>query len=310
MLRALLADLAGPMCPPIVTTIDDRLDLDPAQALEVVPITPGSHRTVFRELAAAAHNVWIVAPETGGCLATLTEIAEAVGARPVGATSTAIRIASDKLRLSRRLAEAGIPVPRTWPAADAGIAVREVGFPLVAKPVLGAGCEGIGLANDSTELAHVTQQATRPGGTALVQEYIDGTAASASIICSNGRARALSLNGQDIHPGRSFSYTGGCVPLGHPLADEALAVACRACELVPGLAGYVGVDLVLSDHGPFVIEINPRLTTSYVGLRTVTDLNLAEVILEIVERGELPDGPKIDRKVQFTASGSTEKFQG
>ena len=118
------------------------------------------------------------------------------------------------------------------------------------------------------------------------------------------------MNGQDIHPGRSFSYAGGCVPLGHPLADEALAVACQACELVPGLAGYVGVDLVLSARGPFVIEINPRLTTSYVGLRTVTDLNLAEVILELVERGELPDGPKIDRKVRFTASGSTEKFQG
>jgi predicted ATP-grasp superfamily ATP-dependent carboligase len=40
--------------------------------------------------------------------------------------------------------------------------------------------------------------------------------------------------------------------------------------VIPGLAGYVGIDLLLPDGGdPLIVEINPRLTTSYVGYRRI-----------------------------------------
>lgn len=306
MLRALLDDLAGVAGRRVVTTVDARLSLEFPREIDVVPVTPGSHGAIFQDLAGAARDVWIVAPETGGCLADLTEHATALGARPVGAEPDAVRLASDKLLLCQHLAEAGLPVPTTWPSAEVMTAVRELGFPLVAKPALGAGCEGVGLARNWAELDDVLRRAREIGGTAIVQEYIEGTAASASILCAGGRARALSLNGQDVHADRSFSYTGGHVPLRHSQADEALAVACQACELIPGLAGYVGVDLILSDRGPLVVEINPRLTTAYVGLRAATAVNIAEMIFEVVERGHLPDGFKVQGMVQFTASGNVE----
>src|SRR5262249_42859079 len=84
-------------------------------------------------------------------------------------------------------------------------------------------------------------------------------------------------------------------------------LAETAVAAVPGLQGYVGVDLVLGSAGDgsqdWVIEINPRLTTSYVGLRALAEDNLAEVMLAVA-RGE-PVAPLTWRpgKVEFSADG-------
>ena len=53
---------------------------------------------------------------------------------------------------------------------------------------------------------------------------------------------------------------------------------------MPGLQGYVGVDLVLGEETCWLIEINPRPTTSYVGLRRVIDLNMAAAIWHACRR--------------------------
>ena len=55
-----------------------------------------------------------------------------------------------------------------------------------------------------------------------------------------------------------------------------------------GLRGYVGVDLVLTDADAVVIEVNPRLTTAYLGVRAALDENIAALALEACA-GRLPD---------------------
>jgi len=50
----------------------------------------------------------------------------------------------------------------------------------------------------------------------------------------------------------------------------------------------VGVDLVLNADKVFVVDVNPRLTTSYVGLHNVGCFNTAEAILNAVLKGKLP----------------------
>ena len=66
--------------------------------------------------------------------------------------------------------------------------------------------------------------------------------------------------------------------------ESALAVqqlAERACRAVPGLTGYVGCDIVLPHGGePVLIEINPRLTSSYLGYRQLTDDNIPARLLD------------------------------
>ncbi|MCH7688058.1 MAG: ATP-grasp domain-containing protein [Planctomycetes bacterium] len=56
----------------------------------------------------------------------------------------------------------------------------------------------------------------------------------------------------------------------------------QACECIEGLNGYVGFDLILQKTNkdqPVIVEINPRLTTSYLGYRELMDENLAERML-------------------------------
>jgi predicted ATP-grasp superfamily ATP-dependent carboligase len=49
---------------------------------------------------------------------------------------------------------------------------------------------------------------------------------------------------------------------------------------VPGLRGYVGIDLVWHpQRGPVLIEINPRVTMAYVGLSAALDRNLAAAVI-------------------------------
>jgi predicted ATP-grasp superfamily ATP-dependent carboligase len=78
---------------------------------------------------------------------------------------------------------------------------------------------------------------------------------------------------------------GGSLPLELAAAARARRLAVRAVSSLPQPAGYVGVDLVLgvdpAGSGDAVIEINPRPTTSYVGLRALARSNLAEALIAI-----------------------------
>jgi len=78
------------------------------------------------------------------------------------------------------------------------------------------------------------------------------------------------------------------VPLTHRLTPRAFENARAVLSAAPGLRGYFGVDLVLTEEEAWVIEVNPRLTTSYVGLRDVVRMNLAEAILKAIFQGTLP----------------------
>jgi predicted ATP-grasp superfamily ATP-dependent carboligase len=139
----------------------------------------------------------------------------------------------------------------------------------------------------------------------LLQRFIQGIHASASLLVHAGAVLPLSLNGQRITPGLPFVYHGGWVPLEHALKAQALALSGRAARLLPGLRGYVGVDLVLADPTSYVIEINPRLTTSYVGLRQVADCNLARAIWDCCRSGRLPEQIGLRGHVVFCKDGNS-----
>ena len=321
MLTALLEDLASIGRHEIVTTTDRRLALTAPRGIDVVAIdSSGSAR--YDDLVASVDAVWLIAPETGRCLERLAATVERNGTALLGAGSTAIRRASDKQRLPRRLARCGVSHPRTRvlrPGAEARAIANDLGYPIVVKPARGAGCDGVGLARNHRELRAAIEVANRcsaglsaprrgPERAALLlQAYVSGLAASVSLISDGRRAVALSLNAQTIRAAPAFSYRGGHTPLDHPLARRAIAAAIRTCEAVPGLRGYVGVDVVLTDTDAVVIEVNPRLTTAYLGVRSALTApngssNIAAMAIDAC-RGTLPTPPRIRRRVEFTSSG-------
>lgn len=310
MLCALLADFRAWGQVRTVTTLDTRLKKSFAAsspimlpADEVVTISPGQYEVTFSSLMARSDVALIIAPETGGILTRLSVMVESAGIPLLGSLPAATAIAADKAACYQRFRRAGLPSPLTCPAtfATAPQIAGEIGYPLVIKPLDGVACEGVCLVTEPAELADalpVLQRATRLPEI-LLQRFVNGTHASVSLLVAEGRALPLSLNGQEIEAGCPFTYRGGIVPLSHPAAGRAFDVARAAVNLVPGLQGYVGVDLILTPEEAWLIEINPRLTTSYIGLRQVLDCNLAQAIWNACRRGTLPATVSLSGQVTF-----------
>jgi predicted ATP-grasp superfamily ATP-dependent carboligase len=152
------------------------------------------------------------------------------------------------------------------------------------------GSEGVCKAEDASVLSSVlsrVRQATSHEEV-LLQSFVDGIPVSVSMLVANWKILPLSLNHQLTDSSSPFQYRGSQVPFDHQAGEYALELACAAAKAIPGLKGYVGVDLVLQDDLVQLIEINPRLTTSYIGLRQVSQINLAQAIWDACEKGELP----------------------
>jgi predicted ATP-grasp superfamily ATP-dependent carboligase len=165
---------------------------------------------------------------------------------------------------------------------------RALHFPAVWKPRDGAGSQATFLAQTPQELAACARRAHDKGwhAQAVVQTFVPGQPASVAFLVGPAGMLALPPASQHLSDDGRFHYEGGTVPLPAALAERAVRIGQRAVSLVPGLCGYVGVDVVLGEAADgladWVIEINPRLTTSYLGLRALAECNLAEVMLQVV----------------------------
>lgn len=301
MLQAILTDFHLWGQAHLVTTLDKRLTGLPLAAHRVVALSHAEHSHTLADLAAQVDAVLIIAPESDGILTRLSSLVEETGTPLLGSSSTGVAIASDKWDCFLRFRQDGLPTPNTRQTNCAGAAAvaDELGFPLVVKPVTGAGCEGVSLASDATSLNLALDLMPSGPRDILLQQYLPGIHASVSFLASAAGVLPLSLNEQIINPGIPFHYEGGVVPLEHHQQHLAMAYARRAVSLVPGLRGYVGVDLVLTADQCQVIEINPRVTTSYAGLRQVINLNLAEAIWRACIEDVLPQNLSLSNKVSF-----------
>jgi predicted ATP-grasp superfamily ATP-dependent carboligase len=304
MLQAVLADFRTWGAVRTVTTLDRRLGHFTLPADEVVCVTPGQHASVFAALLDHSDAALIIAPETDGVLARLSAIVEEASVPLLSCSSAAVAIASDKAMCYDLFRQANLPTPmtrRTSLSTTAPVA-DQVGYPVVIKPIDGVGCAGVCLVREPAELAGalaLLQQATSHDEI-ILQSFVAGVHASVSLLAAEEQSLPLSLNGQTIQVGCPFVYQGGEVPLSHPLAARAVTLAQSAIRLIPGLRGYVGVDLILTQDQALLIEINPRLTTSYIGLRQVLDLNLAQAIWDARYQNVLPSQVRLNGQVFFT----------
>ncbi len=300
ILWALLVDFRRWGAVRTITALDPRfeelvlgLSRKTLPADEVVYASPSEHEEVYLSLLKRCDAVLVVAPETGGVLARLTALAEMAGTPLLGSSATAVATAGDKAACYRLFRLAKLPTPRTLTAGfvSAAQVAEQMAFPLVIKPLDGVGSEGVCRVDRPSDLPSIltlVRQVTSHEQI-LLQSLASGIHISVSLLIARSRCLPLSLNRQLIQAGLPFKYRGSQVPFHHQAGDNVFELARSAVSLIPGLNGYVGVDLVLVNDGALLIEINPRLTTSYIGLRQVTPVNLAQLIWEASKSGILPD---------------------
>ncbi|HEX3656704.1 MAG TPA: ATP-grasp domain-containing protein [Pirellulales bacterium] len=322
MLRALAADLAAIAGCEVRAMCDARLKLD-LPGCQIVPVEgQAGDLELLAAQASTADWTIVIAPETGGLLESRARAVLAGGGKLLGPGPDLIALCGDKQRLAEHLAAAGVPVPPGYelvqregeregeapsepeftldaiattarqeprppenarPPKNAAI-LGEACFPAVLKPRDGAGSEGVRIVPDAASLPAAAE---RPGAWRL-ERYQPGAAASVACLQGPGGTRLLEPCRQRLlRDGGRLRYAGGHLPLSARLRERASSLARRAIAALPCWHGYLGIDMVLGPQadgsGDVVIEINPRLTTSYVGLRLAAHTNLAEAMLDLAE---------------------------
>lgn len=300
MLRALTSDLraAGHK---VTCLLDSRICAlnPPIQADRVISVRSSQEsEKALERLSRVFDAVYVIAPEQGQTLQRLVELVEESGGTSLNCHVDGLGRASNKAEACEVLKKHGLPVPRTYVfrvqegAEHVRRMVSRLEFPLVLKPANGVGCCGLSVVQDESQICQAFDKAKEASAEiVVVQRMVEGVAASVSLISTDREALPITLNEQMIAlapPESESAYMGGIVPLRHRWEKEAMEMARRTVESLTGLRGYVGVDMVLTDNGPVVMEINPRLTTSYLGLRRVIKFNLAQAIVEAVLGQRLP----------------------
>lgn len=273
----------------VIVTLHERFKslrgcLPEIDSVIVIPMDP----FVFLEQESLPEYVVITAPESRGVLSNLVRRVEERGSRALNSRPESIELVSRKTNTIEMAKKAGLTTPFTG-VTDLSdrqhviSAIKEVGLPAVLKPVEGVGSEGLRVLDRIEVVDKVVSELSSIGYAELmVQEYVRGVPASVSMICYEGGVVPISLNRQIMGRGvgGALSYEGGYVPLIHQVEDVAFERAKRLVRMVNGLVGYVGMDIVISGDEIYFMELNPRPTTSLVGLAKVCPSDLFKEIFE------------------------------
>ncbi len=269
------------------------------EAVEVA--SRAEHNEAFEQLAGEADAVLLIAPETDRALLDVVRRAEALNSPLISPGAAFVEIASDKQRTAEMLAAAGIATPPAVVLDPDEMLPATFAYPAVIKPLDGAGSQ------NTHVLAHAGDRPPAYAWPRRLERYAPGVPASVGVIgVAGGQAVALPPCRQRLSMDGRLAYLGGTTPLAEGLAERAARLARQAIAAMPPLTGYAGVDLVLGDDPDgsldVVIEINPRLTTSYVGLRRVVRGGLIGPMIA-AGRGEPVELEVDPRPLAFDADG-------
>jgi len=198
----------------------------------------------------------VIAPDE--ILGGLTEIVEENTVN-LGCPSGSVRLCADKLECTRALEREKIPVPET---------IGSGGYlgDYVIKPRFGCASEGIHRSGEGI---------LREGF--IATRFIEGEHLSVSLVTGKTQL-PLTVNRQLIEINGAISYKGGVVPYRCGRNKEVIEVAKKTVKTL-GCRGYAGVDIVLGDK-PYVVDVNPRPTTSIIGISRVLRAEIADLIIK------------------------------
>lgn len=197
--------------------------------------------------------------------------------------SIAIVRSRDKLRTLQLLSKTGVGIPKTvFSKSTAAVddLIDQIGVPMIIKVAHGSQGSGVVLAETRKAARSVIQAFYVEGVSILLQEYIEEAGGADIRAFVVGNQVVASYKRQSLDDDfRSNIHKGGTGSV-IKLTDEEKKIALKAAKAV-GLQ-IAGVDLIRSNRGPLVLEVNS--SPGLEGIETVTQRNVAEKIIEYVEK--------------------------
>jgi ribosomal protein S6--L-glutamate ligase len=200
------------------------------------------------------------------------------------ASSIAINRSRDKLRAYQVLAKAGVGVPKTVFARETAnfddVIKLAGGAPLIIKVARGTHGNGVVLAETPKAAKAVMQAFYVEGVNFLVQEFIKESAGVDIRALVVGSRVVASIKRQSLDDDfRSNTHQGG-VGVAVKLTEEEEKTAIKAAKAM-GLS-ICGVDMMRSENGPLVLEVNSSASLKTPEL--ITKRDVATKIIEYIER--------------------------
>jgi len=232
----------------------------------------------------------VIAPELDGLLPGITQAMREQGCRIIAPENPFILCASDKWEtyqawLSRKQITAPTQLASQWLEYSDNLdshPFESQGW--VLKRRLTAGSTDMQRFASKLELSkHLSCIQNLENW--IVQPWLRGKPASLAVVgASDATSNSLQVLGptEQLFDSSTFSYIGGQGPLdSDPTRLEAFAR--NLLDAIPGKhAGWVGIDfLIQSDDLWIPLEINARMTSSYLGYRKRYGQNLANAILGV-----------------------------
>jgi tyramine---L-glutamate ligase len=298
MRDAIFADFAA-LGTQIFTTHDVRLGSS-EYAFESIAIDNTTDiEVVWCALLTRCDYALVIAPESDDLLSDMTQLLEHTTAINLGCSHEAVVLASNKWFTYQHFITHNIPTTTTYLLDDLVIIKGlQANQAYILKPKDGAGCERTCLFPSLVAVMVWLESNEQSQQDYILQPYITGEPASFTMLCKAGQAVVLSCNTQTIQIHQLaetnhhiLQYHGGVVNAKPDLHDAFLTLAQNIAMSCHGFNGLLGVDVIVqySQRGELkhidVVEINPRITTSYVGLHASIARNPAQLILDNLKDG-------------------------
>lgn len=235
----------------------------PTDYLTIYPIENQVQYTETWQQCQRQYNFFlIIAPETDLILFNYVSSLEQQHKHVFNCSTDAILLCSDKYLSYQHLKKHHITTPETFTAAEWLAQEHPVHEQWIIKPIDGAGCENT-YCSDSVSTRQ--RLATLPKDKFIIQNYISGENLSLSLFISDGKPQLLSVNIQHIKQHQQRLHLSHCEAKRFDMLSPelALSIANQVIHCIEGLKGFVGIDIVKTPHAIYVIEVNPRLTSTY-----------------------------------------------
>ena len=282
MLQALLDDLKFLPEIQVLLPLDVRCtDLNLPENVQTFAVaTADDYSKVLKKLMSQSGAFWPIAPETDGVLLQLPRQAKALNKTVLLSNPETVGVCTDKLATYQCLKMHDIPVVESLSLLNLN---RLPFLPAVIKPRDGVGCEGGFVLTDQARFQAISQ--SLDVANYLLQPLMKGHAVSLSCLFKNAQAWLLTTNQQQVTTQNNRFELQACeVNTDNSQREFYLDLIKRVAMAMPGLWGYIGIDLIeTAEFGPLILEINPRLTTSYVGIRLATGINVAEQVMRLLD---------------------------
>jgi len=282
MRTALLDDLSAVSNLELIVLNDVRIS-EPQVKGSVLTIKPSVNlRSYLTAIQDSYEAVWLIAPESSGILVDWQRFFMQQNKQLFLSGEKALSLCQHKLHTIQHLEKFGISCVSSQ-KYDSCLP-KESGE-WVLKPMDSIACEQTYLLQTRQDWLNKLPKLIS-GQDYLLQPYIKGRVLSLSVLFFQGECVLICCNQQHMSlVDNQFQFDACTVNINQEKTADYQALCSQIALAIPDLWGYIGIDLIETEQGQLlVLEINPRLTSSYVGIKAATGLNVAEHVLALLDK--------------------------